>query len=242
MSNSAAAVTLHPLKFSAPRFALLGQDCFLCGDDAHDAMICGACDAALPRLHVCCMRCAVPLAREGVCGECQRHAPLFDAALAVFEYRFPLDRLVQRFKYSGDLAVGRWLALQLAQRAFDRARPDLLVAVPLTPLRLRRRGFNQAMEIAQVLSKRLGVRREIGGLARVRDTEPQPGLGRRERRANLRDAFRCELALDGEHVALVDDVVTTGATADAIADALKGAGAGRVSVWALARTPDPRQG
>lgn len=182
----------------------------------------------------------MPLARAGVCGECLRHAPRFDDAHAVFEYRFPLDRLLQRFKYAGDLAAGRWLALELCSVARSLARPDRLVAVPLTPARLRERGFNQSMVIAQVLSKRLGVPLDIGGVARVRDTDPQPGLGRRERRANLRDAFRCGPRLAGGHVAIVDDVVTTGATADAIAQALKDAGAARVSVWAVARTPDPR--
>lgn len=184
----------------------------------------------------------MPLAFAGICGECQRRAPHFDDALAAFEYRFPLDRLVQRFKYSGDLALGRWLALRVCERARAYTRPDLLVAVPLTRVRLRSRGFNQAMQIAHVVGRELGVPRRVAALARVRDTEPQPGLRRRERRANLRHAFRCDLALAGEHVAVIDDVMTTGATAEAVAQVLKEAGAGRVSVWVIARTPDPRVG
>jgi ComF family protein len=194
----------------------------------------------MPRLASCCARCAVPLPAAGTCGQCLRHAPHFDDALAAFEYRFPLDRLVQRFKYAGDLAIGKWLASRLAERVRGAARPDLIVAVPLTSARLRGRGFNQAVIVAKTVAREIDANHAVNALARLRDTEPQPGLTRAERRANLRDAFACALRFDGEHVALVDDVVTTGATADEIARVLKRAGAGRVSVWSVARTPDPR--
>jgi ComF family protein len=216
-----------------------GQDCVLCASDSGDSVVCDACMRSLPMLASGCERCAVPLPQRGICGECQRHTPCFDSAAAVFEYRFPVDRLVHRFKYSGDLAVGRWLTLQLLESVRESAKPDLIVAPPLTPARLRTRGFNQAIEIAKALARELGVRCEIAGLSKVRETTPQPGLGRRERRANLHSAFRCSLALDGERVALVDDVMTTGATADSIARVLKAAGAGEVCVWAVARTPEP---
>jgi ComF family protein len=202
-------------------------------------VVCGPCETTLPRLLSCCESCAVPLPTAGVCGHCQQRPPAFDRALAAFEYRFPVDRVVHRFKYSADLALGRWLALHLAERVRGEALPDLLVAPPLTGARLRERGFNQALEMAKVVGGRLGLRCDLTGLAKVRDTSPQPGLGRARRHANLRRAFRCDLALDGRHVALVDDVMTTGATADALARVLKDAGAARVSVWAAARTPDP---
>ena len=175
----------------------------------------------------------------GICGECQRRALAFDAATAAFEYRFPLDRLIQRFKYSGDLAAGRWLALELAARVSGRERPQLLVAPPLASSRLRERGFNQAVVLAKILGARLAIRHSPDAFSKVRDTSPQPGLGRRARLANLRDAFRCNARFAGEHVAIVDDVMTTGATADTLARALTTAGAARVSVWAVARTPDP---
>jgi ComF family protein len=242
MSNLPGRISIRLPKFWAAGLALPGQDCSLCGGPSRDELVCGSCERALPHLEASCAQCAVPLAFAGICGECQRRAPYFDDALAAFEYRFPLDRLVQRFKYSGDLALGRWLALRVCERARAHSRPDLLVAVPLTRVRLRERGFNQAMQIAHVVGRELGVPRRVAGLARVRDTEPQPGLRRRERRANLRHAFRCDLALAGEHVAVIDDVMTTGATAEAVAQVLKQAGAGRVSVWVVARTPDPRVG
>jgi ComF family protein len=198
-------------------------------------VICGDCEAALPWIEHACVACAITLAQDGLCGECLLHPFAFDDAATGFEYRFPLDRLVQRFKYAGDLAVGRWLAWQLADRVAQ-ARPGLVVAPPLTPSRLKQRGFNPALEIAKVVARRIGTRCDISGLVKVRDTSPQPGLGRRERRANLRDAFRCDLDVRGLHVAVVDDVMTTGATMDAIAAVLKRRGAARVSAWSVART------
>jgi len=239
MSSFSTAAALRALKFSAHALRGPGQDCLLCVAPSGDRIVCGPCEASLPRLGACCIGCAVPLAFDGWCGACQRRPPRFDAATCVFEYRFPVDRLVHRFKYSGDLALGRWLAMQLAGRVRSAPRPDLIVAVPLMPSRLRVRGFNQALELAKVVARSLDVRVGVDAVARTRDTQPQPGLRRRQRRANLRGAFRCGIRLSGEHVAVVDDVITTGATADALAAALLAAGAGRASVWAVARTPDP---
>ena len=117
--------------------------------------------------------------------------------------------------------------------------PDLLVAPPLNPSSLRVRGFNQAHEIAKAVAGQRGLNCALGGIVRVRETPPQHGLGRRARRRNLRGAFRCELPVGGLRIAIVDDVVTTGATAEALSRALKAAGAARVDVWAIACTPAP---
>lgn len=172
-----------------------------------------------------------------MCGSCLRAAPPFESALAVYEYAFPVDRLLQRFKFSGDLAVGRWLAQRLADRASRVARPTVVVPMPLSRERLKTRGFNQAGEIARVVARRIGAPLELRVLERTRDTVPQSGLSRRARRANLRGAFRCARGFAGEDVALVDDVITTGATAHEAARALKRAGAASVHIWAVARTP-----
>jgi ComF family protein len=210
-------------KFSAA-LAWLAQDCLLCGATSGDRAICGRCEAGLPAL---------------ACAECRTHEPHVDEIVAAFDYAFPVDRLIHRFKFAADLAAGRWLAMRLAARVRALERPQLLVAPPLGAARLRTRGFNQALEIAKVIGGELGVRVALRGIEKARETPPQHGLGRRERRANLRAAFRCALALDGEHVAIVDDVITTGATAAALASELKAAGAGRISVWVIARTPEP---
>jgi ComF family protein len=235
MSNSSVLRTLRlPISWATHLF---DQDCALCGSASRDRLVCVACDRALPRLRVACARCAAPLAQAGLCGECLRGAPAFDEAAAAFEYRFPVDRLVQRFKAAGDLAIGRWLALQLLERVRPAERPDRIVAPPLSREKLRRRGFNQALEIAKHVGRALRVPVDLAALEKVRDTPAQQGLTRRERRANLRGAFRCARRFEGEHVAIIDDVVTTAATANALARLLKRAGAARVSVWAVARTP-----
>ncbi len=181
----------------------------------------------------------MPFAQK--CGGCLRHPPAFEHALAALEYRFPVDRMIQRFKFGGDLAAGRWLAEELALRVRCAARPCVLVVPALAGARLRIRGFNQALEIARVVGAACAIPVDPGAIVKVRDTAPQPGLDPRARRANLRGAFHAARAFDGEHVALVDDVMTTGATADAIARALRSAGARRVDVWVVARTPDPRR-
>ena len=231
--------SLFPLRAGAAREWLrAGQDCLLCGGEARD-VVCGSCERSLPVARPACVRCALPLGTEGVCGECRKAPPAFDEAFAAFAYRFPVDRLVTRFKYSADLAAGRWLAERLAERARDAPRPDLLVVPPLGAARLRGRGFNQALEIARVVARALDVALERGGLVRGRDTAAQAGLDRRERRANLRRAFPASRAFTGLHVAIVDDVMTSGATADSLAGSLRAAGATRVQVWTVARTPSP---
>src|SRR6185436_13806728 len=118
-----------PLQVLKRLAGLVGQDCVLCGAASNAALVCRECDACLPRC-------------EGAPVEIDR-AQAFDDCLAVFDYRFPVDRLVQRFKFSGDLAAGRWLGEQLAQRASALPPPALLVAPPQTAARLRERGFNQ---------------------------------------------------------------------------------------------------
>jgi ComF family protein len=212
----------HP--FLSPRLAGVAwrQDCALCV-------------AATPKL--ICAACEADLGADAAQGA--PRATAFDEAIARFEYRFPVDRLVQRFKYGGDLAIGRWLAERLAERVCDAARPDLLAVPPLAAARLRERGFNQALEIARTVGKRLRVPVDARAVERRRDTPPQASLDRRARAANLRGAFACGTDLRGRHVAIVDDVLTTGATADAIARVLKAAGAERVSAWAVARAHDP---
>jgi len=238
MSNRGMSAAVRLVKISA---SLFGQDCALCAAAGAEALVCPACVDALPRIENACGRCAIPLATHGLlCGEClarDRHA--FDDAIAAYQYRFPIDRLVQRFKYAGDLALGSWLASGLAKAVVGRPPPDLVVAVPLSARGLRRRGFNQAGVIARHVAGTLALRCEVGALRKVRETAPQQRLERRERVGNLRGAFECRMRLAGEHVAIVDDVITTGATMDAAARALRECGAGRVSAWAVARTPAP---
>lgn len=215
MSIGVRDVSLQALKNEAARrgWGWFGQDCALCGGRAPDTLVCEACVGDLPWL--------------------RERSP--DGAIAAFEYRFPIDRMVHRFKFGGDLAIGRWLGEQLAARVSGLARPDLIVAPPLSPRALRERGFNQAVELAKNVGHALRVPVEPAALRKVRETVPQRTLGRRSRQANLRGAFVCELDVRGARVAIVDDVITTGATVGSVAEAILRAGAASVFAWAAAR-------
>lgn len=239
LSTGARALSIQALKKAAVErgWRAFGQDCALCGGRAHERLVCAGCAADLPWLRECCARCAQPLPGGGTCGRCLRRPPAFDGATAAFEYRFPIDRLVQRFKFCGDLAVGRWIGERLAERVRGPGTPGVLVAPPLSPRALRERGFNQAVELAKSVGRALDVRVEVAALRKVRETAPQRTLGRRLRASNLRGAFACGLDVRGAHVAIVDDVITTGATADCVARVLRDAGAASVRLWAAARAP-----
>ncbi len=183
-----------------------------------------------------CPVCALPTLGGLVCGDCLQRPPTFDRTLAAFSYHFPIDRLLHAFKYSGNLALIEILAKPLAQLAAIHPKPDLLIPMPLHPGRLRERGFNQSLEIAKPISRWLDIPLAADACQRTRDTPPQAGLKWKERRRNVRGAFACDLDLCGEKIAVLDDVMTTGATLNEISRILKGRGASEVSAWVVART------
>lgn len=218
---------------------LLGPGCPLCG--AHGASLCSPCRTELPFNHRPCGRCALPLpdgmVAGALCAGCQRSRPVFDNVIAPLRYASPVDQLVGRLKYRHELALGRDLG-DLLYAAVDDARslPALLVPVPSSPGRLRERGFNPAAELARRVARRSGIPWTTDRLARLRHGEAQQGLGRRARLRNLRGSFEGSGRVP-EHVALVDDVMTTGATANEASRELRRIGARRVEVWVVARTP-----
>lgn len=232
---------LEPL-YRCRRF-LLPLRCLLCGGSGAEGIdLCADCAAELPRNRSCCARCALPLATPAeLCGECQRRAPPWDAAWAPFRYGWPLDRLESRYKFAADLAAGRVLSTLWRREPCPVSAPQCLVVVPLHRLRLRQRGYNQALELARPLARALGVPLRHDVLQRVRSTEAQTELDKIGRHRNVRGAFvlRAGITLPA-HVAILDDVMTTGATLTECARALRRAGVQRVDVWALARAPSPR--
>jgi len=210
---------------------LFGGNCYLCRGAAH-GLLCAACDADLPRLApVRCPRCALESPRGEVCGRCLSEAPHYDATIAVLSYEFPADALVHALKFRGELALAGLLGGMLSQK-ISNDEIDCAIPVPLSAARLRTRGYNHAAEIA----RHLPAKPDLALCVRSRDTPPQMDLPYDERRRNVRGAFRCTRALAGERVAVVDDVMTTGATLDEIAKVLKEAGASRVANWVVART------
>lgn len=209
----------------------------LCGAASFDRLLCAGCDADLSHYSTAaCPICALPALDGNVCGACLRHPPAFDRTLAAFSYDFPIDRLLHAFKYAGNLALAEVLAEPLARLAAAQPKPDLLLPMPLHPARLRERGFNQSLEIARPVSRWLDIPLEACACRRTRDTPTQAKLKWKERRRNVRGAFACDLDLSGKKVAVLDDVMTTGATLDEISRVLRGHGAAEVSAWVVART------
>jgi len=210
--------------------AWAGEDCLLCGGKDGPELLCAACVAELPALPDACPRCALPSPAGAVCGSCLIHPPHFDATLALWRYEFPCDGLVQALKYRARLALAGFFARSLASRTMPEV--DLIVPMPLHARRLAERGFNQALEIARHLGRPI----EPRGVLRVKHTPPQTELPYEERAKNVRGAFLCKLDLTGARVAVLDDVMTTGATLNELARALKRAGAARVENLVIART------
>ncbi len=221
---------------------LLPATCILCdraGVVGRD--LCGGCAAELPFISAACERCAIPLPQTGVCGQCQQSPPSFDAARALFHYREPLDQLIKGLKFSGKLHNARLLGTLMAEQWLPTAdaRPDAIVPVPLHPARLRQRGFNQALELARPLARALQVPLLPQLCQRLRDTAPQLGQDARARRRNLKGAFAVSALANIKSVVVVDDVMTTGSTAELLAKALKRAGVERVELWVCARADLP---
>jgi ComF family protein len=208
--------------------------------------LCAGCEGDLPGNSNHCEICAEPFQMKHAgprsCGTCLQRRPRFDVSIIPFRYAYPMDHMVCRLKYGGAIAIGRVLGELFSQRLssrVDEAWPEVLIPVPLAQRRFRERGFNQAIVLAEHIhhATKLPLRTDL--LVRTRDTLEQAGLDQGARRKNIRGAFE---VVDGlpEHVAIIDDVVTTGSTANEVARVLRRAGAKRVEVWAIARAEKAR--
>jgi ComF family protein len=220
---------------SRPSIALLAQDCLLCAATSDQDILCRACAADLPRLQQpLCPRCALPTANGEICGRCLARPPNYDSTLAVYRYDFPLDKLVQSFKYGHRLALGAYFGRQLAASSMPIV-ADVIIPLPLHPERLCERGFNQALELARPVSKAWQVPIDATSCKRSRNTPAQADLPWGERVKNIRGAFHCSADFSGKRIILVDDVMTTGSSLDECARTLKLHGAAVVSLLVVAR-------
>ncbi len=216
--------------------AFFGGACFVCRGKAR-GLLCAACRAELPLLAPeLCPRCALPAPGGALCGRCLAEPPGYDATIAALAYDFPADTLVHALKFRGELALAPLLGGLLRDRLPADEPVDSVVPVPLSAARLRSRGYNQALEIARHVA---AGKVDIELCVRRRDGAPQMELPWAERQRNVRGAFDCRRALLGATIAVVDDVMTTGATLDEMARTLKRAGAERVVNWVVARTLPP---
>lgn len=220
---------------------LLPPRCVLCGNrGSRDLDLCDDCLQDLPRNLSSCYRCgehfAAAIDVPQLCGRCLKQAPHFDETYAPFLYQGPLPYLIGQLKFHHDYKNARLLANLLAEHIAANAElPDCLLPVPLHPKRYRERGFNQSLEIARHLAKRFSLPLDLHSCIRCRDTGHQANLPAKQRRKNMRSAFALVKPMQYQHIAIIDDVMTTGATASSLAGTLKNAGVGRIDVWVCAR-------
>lgn len=215
--------------------------CLLCDAPGHDGLdLCAGCAASLPYAEHACRRCGreLPAAAPEYlpCGRCQKKPPLYDSLTPLFYYQEPARYLLHSLKFHRRYACARLLGTMLAARLAGLADPpEAIVPVPLHPRRYAERGYNQSLELARHLSRQLAIPLNFRHCRRIRATLPQTTLDPIQRRRNLRGAFHVEPSWPASHVAIVDDIVTTGSTVGELAKALKRAGVVRVDVWCCAR-------
>jgi ComF family protein len=223
----------------------LKQSCLLCA--SHNGGKLGLCEACLHDLpwhdgpH--CPQCGL-LSNGLLCGNCLNATPSFDATQALFTYDYPLNRLLQHYKYQASLQLANtfaalWLDKQsstISNAQDEKYVIDLIIPMPMHNERLKQRGFNQALEIARLISKHTQIKLDYTSCQRTKLTPPQASLPLKERIKNIHGVFQCNKNMQGLNIAMVDDVMTTGASLNELAKTLKQAGATHVECWVIART------
>ena len=227
--------------------------CHLCAESGeHDIPnLCSACQTSIPYIDNACECCAIPIGNDlndlnkkstdgSRCANCTVNRPIYDTSLTVLHYQKPMDVLFNRLKHHRDITVAATFANLLADKiiASNTELPDIILPIPLNWKRQLMRGFNHSQAIAAVLAGKLGINLDTNVLTRVTNNAPQQGLTRAERLKNLDRCFEASKSVRNKKVALVDDVVTTGATMQAAATALYIRGTKSISAWSVARTPD----
>ncbi len=212
------------------------QKCLLCGAKADSEIsLCLDCLDYLPRApKPSCPQCGLKTRGE-ICGNCLRHQPYYDYTYALFSYAYPVDAILQHYKYKNALYLSQTLGRLLQAKIVD-FDIDAIIPMPLHPNRIKQRGFNQSLEVAKVITKQLNIKLDVTSCTRIKNTPPQASLTVKERIKNMQGAFDCQATFTNQHIALIDDVMTTGASLNALAKTLKKAGAVKVSCYVLART------
>jgi ComF family protein len=225
---------------------LLPSVCLLCSVSSKRSVnLCQACENDLPWLQQSCSVCAMPLSvntteQPLICGQCLQQPPAFSTVTALFHYQPPVDNFITALKFNQQLLYaklfGELLTTRLQQHYQQQQLPELIMPVPLHPQRLRERGFNQALEIARPIAKQLKLPLAINSCERIRLTVAQSSLPATERQANVKNAFKINSTFKGKHVAIIDDVITTGHTIAELSKTLRKSGVERIDVWSVART------
>lgn len=213
--------------------------CILCRQVSDLSLgICQHCLDLLPILQHSCRKCAAPLGESKTCGYCSETAVSFDATHALFLYQPPITKLIWQLKFNHALIhaklFGDLLTQKILKEYANQSLPGLIVPVPLHKYRLKDRGFNQALEIARPVAKKLKIPLDLSP-KRCKSTMPQATLAAKDRTANVKNAFKLKRNYKNMHIAVIDDVITTGSTIQEFCHELKKAGAKRIDVWCCAR-------
>jgi ComF family protein len=223
---------------------LLPYTCLFCSaSSSRQQDICQACLDDLPKLENPCPRCAKPLPfahSDLTCGECIKLSPPFDFTHALFAYESPITRFIMQLKFNHALVNARILGELLTEKIQrdwyqHKPLPNLIIPMPLHPNRLKERGFNQAIEIARPIAKSLQLPLQLSDCLRIKETAAQATLLAKERQYNIKQAFKVNKNFSGQHIAVIDDVITTGHTMTEFCKSLKKAGASKIDVWCCAR-------
>lgn len=216
---------------------LLPPTCILCGHAGWQNLdLCYSCYAQLPENKQCCIQCARPLNTEiSLCGECLSRPPAFDASYAPYSYQGAMRYMILGLKSGAEYKNARTLGLLLAKSVQNTPLPDCILPVPLHKARYKQRCFNQVIEIARTVGKELQRPLDLTSCIRHRDTPHQTKLSAKQRRKNIKNAFTVVKPIHAQHIAIIDDVMTTGSTVHELARVLKKAGVARVDVWVCAR-------
>jgi ComF family protein len=224
---------------------VLPKQCLFCGISLRQRLaICVPCFKDLPSLPDHCPQCArfMPASKASAlpCGMCLKNQPDFHKVYALFPYQPPIIHLILKLKFMDRLDYAQTFGELLAERVSldwyaNLPLPDILIPMPLHVQRLRARGFNQALEIARPIARRLKLPLDTTGIERIKPTLPQSGLSALERRKNIKGAFKIKHDYSGKRIAVIDDVVTTGSTINALCASLKHNGAQHIDIWTVAR-------
>ncbi len=231
--------THHKLAFALTKITdtILPHRCVLCRDVCEYGF-CTDCSKLLPWIICGCAGCGKRISSHGLCGRCQNGKSIVAATLVPFVYEPPISEFIISLKYSGQLFMAASLGKIFSQYVISSATalPEALLPIPLHPKKLRSRGFNQSYELARIISKQLDIPVITDALIRHTDTPSQTGLSGLQRRRNVRSAFSLKKPIHHASVAIIDDVITSGSTLQAVARAIQKGGVKKLSAWAIATT------
>ncbi len=210
--------------------------CFFCLSHCNDVW-CNACEYDFITDAERCPVCARRTNKNAICGACINQSPYFSSTTVLFDYQYPAKRLIQEFKFNRRPELARCFAKKIKTKlTCSRSLPEIIIPVPLHKIRQHERGYNQSLELAKNLAKQLGLIVDASLCKRIRNTGPQSSLTGEMRKNNVKGAFELIKHYPLNHIAIVDDVVTTGSTVNEVASLFIKGGCRRVDVWAIART------